>query len=292
MVCIVRLKGGLGNQLFQYAFGRAASARTGTALLLDTGFLNSKDPQITPREYALAPFRVAAKLVNAAQLRQFPLRTSRAGLWLARRGIANHGCRYVWERGFAYDATALEGVRLPAIFEGYWQSEKYFLSCENLVREDLRIDESPDFRALAQEVSDARSVSVHVRRGDYVTNAAASATHGLCPLSYYESCFEQIEAVVPNPRYYLFTDDPQWAENNEKAFGRDLVLVSRQARLQAHEELLLMSRCRHHILANSSFSWWGAWLDRRTDGLVMAPDRWFKTGTDTADLLPARWRRL
>jgi Glycosyl transferase family 11 len=292
MVCIVRLKGGLGNQLFQYAFGRAAALKYGSTLLLDTRLLSTKDPTITPREYALGPFRIAAGLLADSQARQFGARTSRIGLWLARRGVGGRDCKYVLERGLSYDATALDDVKSNAIFEGYWQSEKYFLQFAAPIREELSITESPALRLACDDVAGEESVSVHVRRGDYVENAGASAMHGVCPLSYYEACFDHIESVVRKPRYYLFTDDPEWAKKSRGFFSREMTVVSQRARLLPHEELVLMSRCRHHILANSSFSWWGAWLDGRLDGVVVAPIRWFKSDIDTTDLLPTRWRRL
>jgi hypothetical protein len=292
MVCIVRLRGGLGNQLFQYAFGRAAALKYGSTLLLDTSLLSSKDPTITPREYALAPFRIAAGLLDESRARKFGVRTSRVGLWLARRGMAGGGCKYVLERRLGYDAAALDGVKSNAIFEGYWQSEKYFLQCAAQLRDELSITESPALRLACADVAGEVSVSVHVRRGDYMTNAAASEMHGVCPLSYYEACFDYIETTVRKPRYYLFTDDTEWAEKSQGFFSREMTLVSQRARLLPHEELVLMSRCRHHILANSSFSWWGAWLDERPDTVVVAPNRWFKSDIEATDLLPSRWRRL
>lgn len=289
---IVRLRGGLGNQLFQYAFGRSVSLSRGVPLLLDGSLLEEEDSANTRRPYALGPFNISARLIDRAEAIALGVPTSRVGLWFARRARRFRGTQYVRERHFGYDAEILELARSRAIFEGYWQSEYYFQSCGEKIRKDLTSEESPLVQQISEEVGTGRSVSVHVRRGDYVTNPVAARFHGLCSSSYYERCFQFIESIVDEPRYYLFSDDQDWIVREVGRFPRAVVPVSSRYCLNAHEELLIMSRCRHHILANSSFSWWGAWLDERSDSVVVAPALWFQSGISTSDLIPVRWRRL
>lgn len=290
--CIVRLKGGLGNQLFQYAFGRAFSLKHGSELLLETGLLNSVERGVTPRRYALAPYGITAKVLVDEVAKDHGVPRGRISKWLARRGVCKPGASYICESSFAYDGMRDLALRPTMIFEGYWQSERYFAGCRNVLEAELALSGSAETSRLLEEVQAADSVSVHFRRGDYVTNATASAHHGLCPIDYYLRSFEVIEGLLKNPRYFLFSDDSRWLEANKERLDRPVRVVSREDGFLPHEELKIMSNCRHHILANSSFSWWGAWLNERPDTLVIAPKNWFRQPISTADLLPARWRKL
>lgn len=135
------------------------------------------------------------------------------------------------------------------------------------------------------------SVSVHVRRGDYVTLASASAYHGLCTLDYYHRAIRHVAERVANPTLFVFSDDPEWTKANlHSPFPTHY--VDHNPAGKAFQDLRLMSLCRHHILANSSFSWWGAWLSRSNGGLVIAPERWYAVNRPTPDLIPARWIRM
>ncbi|MCA9658006.1 MAG: alpha-1,2-fucosyltransferase [Myxococcales bacterium] len=286
---ITKLSGGLGNQMFQYAVGRAAAWRAGAELLIDNSIY--ADPAPYPsREYALSQFsldeRVAAKadvraLVGGGLLeRVLPRR------WSGPRG------RRVVEADFTFDPEILScgaGVYL----EGYWQSERYFLEFTDEIRQrftlidELSVSELP----LARQMREAPSVSLHVRRGDYVAVASTNELYGTCSLQYYAEALRVVCERAGAPRVFAFSDDPEWVKGNLKT---DLPLcVVSDGRLTEGQELVLMSLCQHHIVANSSFSWWGAWLDPSPDAIVVAPDRWFQAAPwDTRDLVPESWIRL
>ena len=177
--------------------------------------------------------------------------------------------------------------------EGYWQSQGYFLGIERSLRNELQFA-SPapfDVQAMQSQIEGVNSVSVHVRRGDYVTNPLTARFHVTCEIDYYERAVEHIARRVDRPLFFVFSDEPEWAPAHFS--GRfPFVLVSKAESRQAHEELRLMSSCSHHIIASSSFSWWGAWLGRHAEKLVVAPLVWFRTAQASRDRIPGSWALL
>ncbi|MBM0106161.1 alpha-1,2-fucosyltransferase [Steroidobacter sp. S1-65] len=290
MACIVRLNGGLGNQLFQYAVGRAVAHKYGCELLLDATLLNTRHASITPRSYELTPFKTVARLMSAEESVRAGLPTTRWDRWLARCGVRLRGRKYLIERGPGYQPAALESGG-SLLLEGFWQSERYFSHIRELLLEEISTVDSAQLARASEQVQAEQSVSLHIRRGDYVSNPAAHAFHGVCSTAYYQAGMALLEQRVSRPRYFVFTDDPQWVADNRALFGRDLTIVSGAMQLQPHEEMVLMSRCRHNVIANSSFSWWGAWLNRNPDACVIAPAEWFRHAPDR-DVVPTRWQRV
>lgn len=284
---IAELTGGLGNQMFQYAMGRALSLRHGAELLFDMRTL-SRDPL---RSYALEAMRVAGRVAGTSELPMAWGRVSRRAPWLSR---LLGGPMLVTERGFAFDPTILE-IKPPVALHGNWQSERYFADHAAMIRADFALTGrlSAARAELARQIAAAQSpVSVHVRRGDYVTNPVASAYHGTCEPAWYEAVKQTLEARVVAPSYFVFSDDPDWARDNLPAFAGAAFVAPADDGQDAHD-MHLMSLCHHHIIANSSFSWWGAWLNPRPDKIVIAPTRWFAGARhDTRDLIPNGWIRL
>lgn len=284
---VTELTGGLGNQMFQYAFGRTLALRTGGELVFDTRALG-RDPQ---RAYALGGFRVAGRIAGASELPMAWGRVTRRAPWLSRLG---GGPRLVAERGFAYDTAVLK-LAPPLALHGNWQSERYFADIAPTIRADFTLTELLDAgrQALADEIAAApQSVSVHVRRGDYVTNPTANAYHGTCEPAWYAAAKVRLEESLAGARYIVFSDDVAWARANLPDFA-EARFVEPAADGRDECDMHLMSLCRHHIIANSSFSWWGAWLDPRPDKRVIAPARWFAGAAhDTRDLIPTAWERL
>lgn len=281
------LTGGLGNQMFQYAAGRSLSLRHGAELLFDTRGL-SRDPL---RSYALDAMRVAGRIASRSELPMPWGRVTRRAPWLS--GILG-GPRLIAERAFEFDPTLLE-IKPPVALHGNWQSERYFADHAATIRADfsLAYPLSATRADLAQKISAAKSpVSVHVRRGDYVSNPVASAYHGTCKPDWYKAVKQMFETRVAAPDYFVFSDDPDWTRRNVRDFMGATFIAPADDGQDAHD-LHLMSLCHHHIIANSSFSWWGAWLNPRPDKIVIAPERWFAgAGHDTRDLIPATWLRL
>jgi len=286
---IVRLIGGLGNQLFQYALGRALAASRSTTLKLDiTDYETYK-----VRAYALSHFNVIESFATRDEILRL-----RGGGWMAQhpsrrlhRLIPFRKDSYVLEKGFAFDPEVLRSPD-DVYLEGYWQSEKYFRSIEGLLRREFVIRHSLSSRdqEMAVRIARCNAVSLHVRRGDYVSNPGSSRVHGLCGADYHQAAVRRIAEVVPQPHLFVFSDDPQWAAGNLH-LGHPMTIVTGNDSRRDYEDLHLMSLCRHHIVANSSFSWWGAWLDTNPDKIVIAPERWFaREQHDTRDLFPPTWQ--
>jgi hypothetical protein len=196
------------------------------------------------------------------------------------------------ERWFHFDP---EVRALPdnVYLEGYWHSERYFVEHSANIRKELTVTAElmGRNRELADKLSVVNSVSVHVRRGDYVHNPTTNAYHGVCAPEYYHRAAEVIASSVVDPLFVVFSDEPGWAVQHLK-FRFPVCHVTDNGETP-HEDLRLMSLCKHHIIANSSFSWWGAWLSANPDKIVIAPERWFNNPTiNTVDLTPVGWHRI
>ncbi|MEY3911601.1 MAG: hypothetical protein RJB43_1256 [Verrucomicrobiota bacterium] len=280
---VVTLEGGLGNQMFQYAAARAAAVRTSSQLALDIRPLSASGE----RGYSLGAFRLRepVELVTEGPA---PRRNGRI------RNFLNSllgGERHFRESGFRYDPAVLR-INPSLRMEGYFQSERYFADIASVIREDFtpREDLLAEINLLAEKlIPSGPCVSLHVRRGDY-TNPATMAVHGLLDAPYYEKGLrlvaERIGQALP---ICVFTDDSAWVRANLGLPG-ELSIISEHTRSPL-QDLILMSRCTHHITANSSFSWWGAWLNPSQDKIVVTPARWFQpdAGLDTKDLRPDGW---
>jgi hypothetical protein len=290
------LIGGLGNQMFQYAAARALALRTGAAVELDiTGF-----ETYGLRRYELDTFAIVAATstvgppvspvepVAATGMRDRIDRLLGRGAPMPPPGTITH----YREAHFHFDPD-LAKQPLPLYMDGYWQSERYFADAATQIRTELTpiAPLEPENAATAAAIDRVTAVSVHVRRGDYVSNAHTNSYHGTCSLDYYQSAINLVRSQVEHPHLFVFTDDQAWTRAN---LISDLpaTYVSANPADRGFRDMQLMSRCRHHIIANSSFSWWGAWLNPRLDKIVVAPVKWFAASTNsTRDLVPKEWRR-
>lgn len=288
------LQGGLGNQMFQYAAGRGLALTHGVELVISTGALSVERRAQTPRPYELDSFRILAKVCGNGQERELALACRLRGFsklltpWSVRA-----------ETSARFDPALLESPD-GTVLRGYWQSERYFGHCKQSVANELTPVEPlpPAHEDWRRNMMSSRSVSVHVRRGDYVTLASAASFHGTLPLTYYRSAIERIRQVESAPVCYVFSDDPAWCRSNLVFDRCEVHHVSAELASTGLQDLTLMRSCRHHIIANSSFSWWGAWLagvDRADGGVVIAPRQWFAGPADkvgAADRFPSRWELL
>ncbi len=290
---IVRLRGGLGNQMFQYSLGRRLALECGTPLKLDT----SEYKTASSREYELNQFNIAGELASREEIEHVTgsdrplLERMLDRLRTGRRPYYER--RVVEEKVVGFDPKIMK-VRPEAYLDGYWQSEKYFSSIGDTLRKDLTLRQglSKEGESIARQMSDSQSVSIHVRRGDYVTNPVYQRIHGLCPLSYYAEAIGRFEGLLDDPRFFVFSDDLPWAREN-LGLHHAATFVNRKGTAKDCEDLILMSYCRNHIVANSSFSWWGAWLSASKGGLTLAPSVWFKDEKVTPmDLIPESWQRI
>jgi hypothetical protein len=145
---------------------------------------------------------------------------------------------------------------------------------------------------IAEQISRVNSVSLHVRRGDYVANLKVAAIHGLCSKEYYASAIKFISKKVERPHFFVFSDDINWVENNFK-INYPCTYINQNFSNESYNDLRLMSLCQHNIIANSSFSWWGAWLNCNSEKIVIAPKKWFANSDKRCDdLIPEKWVRL
>jgi hypothetical protein len=297
---IVRLLGGLGNQMFQYAAGRAIAHRTSAPLRLDLAFYKrpaqSSSPD-TSRTYDLDRLNIQAGIASRDDVQQIERAHRRSVLArIATRFPAIRPlCRdlVVNERHFNFD-PGVTRLRGNVYLDGYWQSEKYFQRIAPAIRKELAVKGEPDDanREMARRIRRGFSVSVHVRRGDYVSNSVTHAVHGTCTIDYYRAAIAQIVNVGVQPELFVFSDDPAWAQENLRV-DYPTTYVTHNGPDKSHEDLRLMSLCSHHVIANSSFSWWGAWLSDNPGKRVVAPRQWFRTvERNTADLIPPEWLQL
>ena len=290
MIC-VRIIGGLGNQLFQYATGRALALRHGCELLLDISRLQTNTRHVTPRQFELGHFRHQARVATAAETRHLA--------WLHRVPAFSHWVtpwRTYVERGSGFNASLAE---LPdnTYLVGYWQSPRYFASVGRQIVAELSAAQplSPESEAVAEAMSRGPSVALHVRRGDYVNLVQASSLHGSLSLPYYEAALQRVRERVESSRYFVFSDDIPWCRKHLPLGAAEAVYVGHNTGVNAWQDLLLMASCRHHIIANSSFSWWGAWLADQCQDVsgrtVIAPARWFagQPGEDLSVRFPVHW---
>ena len=289
---ITRLTGGLGNQMFQFAAGYALSLRRGVPLELDvTSYARDE-----LRVYELSAFNLPATIASAETLARLPKKTKGIGGMIKRlTTVASADLIPIHrEPHFEFDARVFN-LEAPHALSGYWQSERYFMDQRAVVRAAFtaRAPMEPENEAVAAAIKAASvPVSLHVRRGDYVTSTTASAMHGTCSLDYYRAAMASILSRAPAAHFFAFSDDAAWTRENLGS-SAPITYVASNPPTRGFRDMQLMSLCHHHIIANSSFSWWGAWLNSRAQPRVIAPARWFAgSDKDTRDLLPASWERV
>ncbi len=289
MIC-VRLNGGLGNQLFQYAAGRALALRHNTDLLLDISFLQLNKPGVTKRIFELNHFNHIGQIATKSESRTLPYLHHIASL----SHLFTPWYTYIENNTFN---TAFMDLPDQTYLVGYWQSYRYFSNIVNQLIADFiprKIMSSANL-LLKDKIITTKSVAFHVRRGDYVSLHSAAKYHGALPLSYYTNAIMRVSAQINYPQYFVFSDDPVWCRANLPLEESNTTYVTHNAGNDAWQDLLLMGYCRHHVIANSSFSWWGAWLADQCYGilqrLVVAPEHWFigKNEKDLSDRFPHHW---
>jgi hypothetical protein len=291
-VIAVQLNGGLGNQLFQYAAGRSISLTLGVELLLNpVGIARSWRKQ-TARPFELWRYDIKARLATEREQREL-----RCAKLASQIGLHSTHWNVLLEHSLDYNG-AFAGVSAMTYLIGYWQSHRYFKGYEALIANEMTptMALSSGSARRAGKIESGVSVGIHVRRGDYVTLKAASKCHGVLPSTYYELALTRIREAYQNLQYYVFSDDPNWCRNNLPFLEQSAEFIDSNTGLDAWQDLFLLSRCRHLVIANSSFSWWGGWLSDQFQGtqdrIVIAPWRWFANVPAGDDRYPSHWLRL
>ena len=292
----IKLQGGLGNQMFQYAAAKALSVKAGCVLLMDLSFLQQTAEQsiegFTSRHYELGIFKnIAQQFISHDQRKKFT-KTS-----LKQQGLKQLGLPYYKiynEPSFEFnDALFLQ--KPPVLLDGYWQSEKYFLAEAAEIKKAFTfpaLTGADENNKLLADIVNSNAVSVHIRRGDYL-HPAIAAQHGVCSVAFYKSAIEYVQSISPGSVFYFFTDDAAWVQENFTGHLPGSVLVKNNTGAVSWKDMYLMSCCRHNIIANSSFSWWGAWLNGNRSKIVVAPAKWFNNANrNDKDVIPAAWIQL
>lgn len=289
---IVRIMGGLGNQMFQYALGRNLSLKTGAELKLDT-FTFSEHKLY--RTYSLNHFNITEKFASKDEVTCFKKYNNKDGrIWFLYNRLIADPKRYVKERQFNFDPRVME-LKPPFYLDGYWQTEKYFAENSDIIRREFSVKATLEGRSseIFEMMKKTESVSVHIRRADFVTNKNIRHDQGdICDTEYYRMAGAIIAEKVRRPTFFVFSDDPEWAEINIK-FPHPTIYVTQNGVGKDYEDMRLMSSTNHNIIANSSFSWWGAWLNKNPRKIVIAPKKWFNIiKFDTRDITPPSWIRI
>ncbi len=289
---ILHLSGGLGNQMFQYAFGHAIAKRLGTdlkleltdpTLIIHNGFELARIFDIQASEATQADMQAVLGIYRHRLIRKVFKATGVSKIFKS-------PC--IEEPHFHFSPSML-AIPDNSFVNGYWQSEKYFLEIQNEIRSNFAF-KLPMFQQnadVAETINKTNSVSLHVRRNDFATNLRINATHGLCSLEYYQAAIRYVAERVEHPNYFVFSDDSAWVKSNLK-IDFPCEFVEHNQGKESYNDMRLMSQCQHHIIANSSFSWWGAWLNPRLEKIVVAPQQWFANDSNTQDLIPQGWVRL
>jgi len=284
---VVGLSGGLGNQMFQFATGRSLAVRLKVPLIFDLSWFAGQ----VDRRFALYPFRIEAECCS-----------QNLWLWPSGRAIASRFARRwlprimgvpVWREPHFHYAYGFDALKEAVFLEGYWQSERYFREIRSLLKEEFSLREPmpPASIKLIEEINACDAICVHVRRGDYLNNPVAAKLHGTCSVNYYRTGIRELCQGLASPHCFVFSDDPTWVRESME-IDCPMTVVDMNGPNDAHLDLMLMSACDHFLIANSSLSWWGAWLGSHTEKKVIAPERWFLTpDKDTRDLLPESWQR-
>lgn len=289
---LVRIFGGIGNQMFQYAMAKALAERHRLELFLDTSLaveaktrpyrldlFNLSSPQL--------PRKITQPMLRLACCQRMAIKT------LGRLLRATSGFELAREtREHAFDRTLDARARsLPdghtLCLHGYWQCPQYFAADADMIRREfqVKLPPSPANQALLRLIQASNSVSLHVRRGDYLTLKPPP----VLSLAYYIAAVQIVAARLANPHFFVFSDDVAWAQQNLR-LSHPTTFVDVNSESSAQEDLRLMSACRHHVIANSTFSWWGAWLNPHPDKLVVAPKYW-SCSLDSyfPEMMPAGW---
>lgn len=286
---IINIIGGLGNQMFQYALGRSLSLLHNIEFKMDIQDFNGYF-----HDYNLNQLNIVSNICSNEERDAFKGKFDRDKKWIKFKNFFKtyYNRSIIKEKYVQFDPLIL-GVK-SGYFQGYWQSERYFQNIKEIIRDDFKFISMPNDqnKNTIQAIEQYNSVSLHIRRGDYITNPVFNQVHGTMPLTYYHEAIRYIVRKVDNPHFYVFSDDPEWAETNLHIKFPAYYIAHNKGK-QSFEDMRLMSCCKHNIIANSTFSWWGAWLNNNPEKVVIAPTKWFnKTAHKTDDLIPQEWIRI
>jgi hypothetical protein len=302
LTAIVKLTPGLGNQLFEYAVGRSVALHHGTTLKLDRTHLLEDQYQLSHfsiQEHFATPSEITAltgegkrgvnKLIFDFRQRNRPY--FRRSHFVEPNYFDRAFGRHAIEHRLTYDSNILRTPK-DVYLEGYFPTEKYFKPISDLIRREFKLRNRLGTRNqdIAKSIQQTESVSVHVRRSDYLY-PINSFTLGNLTMAYYEKCVQMVDDRLKSPHFFIFSDDPEWVTRNFDLGHPTTIVSNKESR--NYEDLALISSCKHNIVSNSTFSWWGAWLNQNPAKLVLAPDPWYASSIiKSSDIVPDDWIRV
>lgn len=288
---IVRINSGLGNQMFQYAFSCALKQREPDTKIDVSDFLYRKhhNGYELDKIFTLNPSYASQKECNklADVSKSFCAEIRRNFFKIKRKAQGIVVSEY--ELPTKYNPEVLEVKN--AYFIGFWQTEKYFADIAPLIHKEFMFRKPLDKynEKIANEIQQCHAVSIHFRRGDYLKKKRLHSTGSVCSLDYYKNAIELIHQQVASPHFFIFSDDIAWVKEN--FVWPNATYIDHNKKKNSFKDMQLMSLCKHNIIANSSFSWWGAWLNRYEKKIVCAPEVWVR-GVDLPDIIPDSWIKI
>ena len=289
---IVRLKGGMGNQMFQYAFGQALAKSLNTELQLDlSSLLDRSKGDFVYRDYDLDIFEINPSFTNNPNLLRtiFKFKSSKLAKLVKRK--VERSKVYVKEAHFHVMEDLLKNPKDNALYDGWWQSEKYFIKVADQIRKEFSFKENiiPESHVLFEKIHRTNAICLNVRRTDFLKVATLNTTN----LDYFLQAAKYIAERVEHPHFYIFSDDIQWSRKNIHLDYPTTIVDHKHKGKKFGNYLQLMKACKHFIIPNSSFAWWAIWLNENSSKIVVAPKNWFNEPKfDTSDLIPKTWIRL
>ncbi len=289
-MAVVNIIGGLGNQLFQYAFGKYIEKNFKVNLKFDI-HTDLVANNFTTRNLDIEKLNVSLPIATNEEIKKYKYYSnglfSRLERKLAQKRIAFHS-KYIVQQNAH---SLLQRFDINSYYDGYWQCYEYIDDVKDVLLNEIKIptDFYSKHNDILNEFNTSNSVAIHIRRDDYINVKVNAELFEVCEMNYYNHAIQIIEEKYPDAKFYIFTQDIEWAKEN--FLKENFTFIEGNS---AIDDMLLMSFCKHNIIANSTFSWWSAWLNRNTSKIVLAPKKWYKgkRNQQTDNLIPPNWLRI
>lgn len=287
---LIKLQGGLGNQMFQYAFATIVAKKNASKVLLElSSFSCYKKHGYSPRTFELSIFN---NKYNFSVSNNLSLFTNLSLLDCFKKKIGLNYPKIFEESNLDYSEEA-NCLKTPVYARGYFQTAKYYIGYEDVVKGlfKFEIDKLSKVNTdLIPILKNEGTIAVHIRRGDYIKDVKTNQFHGVCCIEYYEKAIAFVTSKIKNPTLVFFSDDMKWVKGNFKHLNYNTLYINHNKDKDNWMDMFLMHICSHNIIANSSFSWWGAWLNENPNKMVVAPKKWFQSEQEIIhSIIPKEW---
>lgn len=293
---ITKLEGGHSNQLFQYATGRRLAHKLGAEFYMDKWWFDNVIDVDTPRFYELQDYNFPQRFINRKDfvLAEDKPENLKVKLYKITKGRSKPRIKHVRQKGNGFNPEVLN-LGDNVYLDGWWQDEQFFKDIRPLLLKETELKTKPNIQNAKwlKQIKSSNSVSLHIRRGDYVENELTKKFHGVLEPAYYQKALDYLNKMTGQKDFglFVFSNDIDWCKQNLK-FKYPTTFID--GKNSGAEDMRLMKHCKHNVMANSSFSWWGAWLNQNLDKIVIAPKAWFKDKKANAEtgIVPPGWIRL